>query len=201
MPEPDARENGAPRLFIALAIPQPVQSELAKLIENLKKGFQFTASRPSWVQPAMIHLTLRFLGKVESGRIEELSSELRSVAEAFPPMSLSAHGLGVFPSWRRPRVLWTRIRGGRSPLLPLQSGIEEAVVKLGFDPEANPFNPHLTLARFRSMTGAEAARKIVTAHAGFRSTEFIVPEIRLYRSDLRPEGAVHQSLDVFPLAG
>ncbi|HLC19080.1 MAG TPA: RNA 2',3'-cyclic phosphodiesterase, partial [Thermodesulfobacteriota bacterium] len=81
--------------------------KLAELQAALDKGF----SRVSWVRPANIHLTMKFLGEVEESRIDELSRELEAAARDTRPFTLSAGGVGGFPSLKSPRVLWVGLKG------------------------------------------------------------------------------------------
>mgnify|MGYP002684175435 CR=1 FL=1 len=68
------------RSFIALELSDGLRRELAKLIEDLKKGMQFTSARPSWVNPNGIHLTLKFLGNIEERLVGDIARSLEEIA-------------------------------------------------------------------------------------------------------------------------
>jgi RNA 2',3'-cyclic 3'-phosphodiesterase len=186
---------GAPlRLFIAIELPEPLREALADLIGRLRKAFHFTACSPSWVAPASMHLTLRFLGATPPDRVEALKQELAAVAGGFPPPRLRAMELGVFPDWKRPRVLWVGVRDKNDVLRPLQAALEAKVRELGFEAERQAFRPHLTLARFRRLKGVHVVRPIAETHKGFRSEVFAPAGLSLMQSELGPEGARYTRL-------
>jgi 2'-5' RNA ligase len=85
------------------------------------------------------------------------------VSEA--PLALEAHGLGAFPSVRRPRVLWAGIAGGAPRLVAVAVEVDRALAALGFPPEERPFRAHLTIGRVRSPRDAGALAKAVEAEA------------------------------------
>jgi 2'-5' RNA ligase len=178
------------RLFIAIDLPAPVAAEVAALCRGLPAAH--------WVNPAQLHLTLRFLGECPAEDVPGLRERLRAVkGTAF---ELGLRGVGVFPqpSKRRPaRVLWAGVAPD-APVCTLKDAIDAA---LGPDPEAaeRGFSPHLTLARFRDDPGP-ALTAYLAAHAAFASSGWTVDAFHLYHSTLSSAGAVHERLESYPLA-
>lgn len=198
--EPSAQSHDERwRLFIAIPLPHSIIEEIDRLQEKLKKGIQFTPCRPTWVKAQTLHLTLRFLGATPPEQVEHLAAGLEPIAGRYSAFTLSARDLDVFPNWRRPRVLWLGLNEPSKRLAALQSEIESLAVASGFEPDAKQFNPHLTLARFKSMKGIEAARGVVRSHQHFRTAAFPGSEVVLYRSQLLPEGPLHTALHRFAL--
>ncbi len=71
---------------------------------------------------------------------------------------------------------------------------------LGFPPQERELTPHITLGRVRSARGWEALSRLLKA-SGDRSFGLSrIDQITLYRSQLRPDGAVYTPLVTFPLA-
>ena len=61
------------RLFVAIAIPEPVRDEIFRVQRDLQPLLPRDAVR--WTRPDQFHLTLRFLGNVVAAgcrRIEEI---------------------------------------------------------------------------------------------------------------------------------
>ena len=56
----------------------------------------------NWVRPESIHLTLKFLGYVESSRIPQIQSVLEPIGRSRKSFSITVQGLGVFPHIKRP---------------------------------------------------------------------------------------------------
>ncbi len=105
-PAPDAIEARW-RLFLAVCLPQDVKSLVAEEIAKLAaEGWPVR-----WVQPEAAHLTLHFLGETERERAELVRLALPDVAAAHVPFDLRTAALGVFPNFRRPRVLWMGLYG------------------------------------------------------------------------------------------
>ncbi len=76
----------------------------------------------------------------------------------------------------------------------LQAEVLRSLMPLGYEPDRKPFHPHLTLARIKSMRGAKGLMDVVESHkdalGGFCPVERVV----LFKSDLRPGGAVYTAL-------
>src|SRR5258708_39868161 len=98
------------RVFIALRVPAEVRVQ----IENTQAELRATLSRSvvRWTNPEQFHLTLKFWGGVEIGRLPELEGALRNAVSGLNAFHLTAATIGVFPDGRRARVIWA---GGSSP--------------------------------------------------------------------------------------
>ena len=180
------------RLFIAVEIDAAARAQVAKLAEKLKKGTQFTGAHPSWVAPANWHFTLMFLGKTPCEKLEPLQSALRAIeVRAF---EIELGGLGAFPNPKRPSVLWIGLRRGAEPLIALQRAVLQALEPLDYHPDVKPFHPHLTLARIKSTKGVEGLMKVVENHQRINCGTCMVANITLFRSELKPSGAVYTPL-------
>lgn len=182
------------RLFIAIALPERVRNDVARLSDNLQKGMQFTKARPSWAQPESMHVTLVFMGQKSADRVEAIGAAIEAAARGFAPLAIEIKELGVFPHWRRPRVLWVGVHDRTRQIQDLHHALESAIGAFDYQPEDRPYHPHLTLARFKSQRGAKEAESIVKSHAGFKSKAFDAMELILFKSELHPAGAIHTPL-------
>jgi len=184
------------RLFVAAAL----SPEVRRGLEEAQQELRSAAAAVRWVRVEGIHLTLRFLGDVDEGKRAPLVAALKAVrGQAF---EAAVRGIGFFPNPRRPRVVWAGVEEPTGRLAALQRGVEEAVVRLGFEPEERgEFHPHLTLGRLgdpkRTGRLGEAAQAMEKREFG----AFRVPAFQLFRSELRPDGARYSVLDTFPLEG
>lgn len=95
-----------------------------------------------WQHRADLHMTLHFLGQVESGRLDALG-EL-GAAVGMRPFSLTLDRIGHFP---RPQVLWAGLSNLPDELTALHARLGEGLRARGFATEERPFHPHVTLAR------------------------------------------------------
>lgn len=186
------------RLFVALDLPAGAKTALAATMGQLQ-GLIPAGVR--WVNPAGIHLTLKFLGDTEAGLVTPLRAALREMAAAGDPMPFPLHldGLGVFPKHREPRGIYAGVDGDLDSLVRAQRQVEQVIARLGFPREKRPFRPHLTLGRVREGVAPAARRQIGDTIA--RQTAALSPEyawtageIHLIRSNLTPQGAVYTTL-------
>jgi 2'-5' RNA ligase len=186
------------RAFLAIEPPENILDAVARLQEKLKREI---AGKLSWTRPQANHLTLKFFGDISTADVENIGSAVKKQAASVAPLLLKVEKLGVFPDWRRPRVLWVGTTGDTERLTLLQTKLEADFETLGFPRENRPFRAHLTLARIKIPQSAagleEAAKKISNFSAGeFRATELI-----LFQSKLTPQGAIYTRLETIPLGG
>ncbi len=178
------------RAFIAVDLPDRVRGELGDLQRDLKsKGLKIR-----WVKPACIHLTLRFLGEIPEDLPPEIGGLMTEAAVRFPPFSLTAKGMGVFPSLRRARVLWVGLSGDMETLVTMHQRLSRLLETVGFPMEGRPFRPHLTLGRIKQRLDPKRLAAAISSQADFFSEPFTVREITLFKSRLAPQGAVYTPL-------
>jgi 2'-5' RNA ligase len=183
------------RAFVAVRFDSEVERKIGAFIADEQRS----GDGLSWVRPANLHLTLRFLGDAAETRlVADLATELSAAVSGYGTFTVRLRGLGVFPDLQRPRVFWVGLDSPR--LVPLAASVETAARRCGFAPERRPFEPHLTLARIRRGRVSGRVRHIVERHTG---SDFGVSEIDrliLYRSHLQPGGSRYDELASFALA-
>ncbi len=188
------------RTFIAIELDDAVRAALGMVQDELKPRVAKGSVR--WVDPASIHLTLKFLGETPTTRLPEIEAALRAACVPFSPLGLIVEGRGCFPSFRRPNVIWVAIRDRGNALARLQQAIEEHIAPLGWPAEKRPFRPHLTLGRvnrdLRPSDQAAVGAAVEAFEVGQIAT-IHVTNVSLMRSDLRPTGAIYTRLFEVPL--
>ena len=182
------------RAFIAIEISPEIRSGLEKTAGTLKR--QLSGLPVKWVSVGNIHLTLKFLGDVSINNLEVLKEMLRSQAASHHSFEIQVGQLGVFPSLRRPQVIWVGLQAP-AELLDLQKGIEAEASHFGYAPEERGFSPHLTLGRVARNANNDERRRIGevigSSKLGQLGTQS-VQSVNLYQSDLQPAGAVYTCL-------
>jgi 2'-5' RNA ligase len=157
-------------------------------------GRKVPAESVRWVAPGNIHLTLKFLGETTPGQSDRVIGILARLLTDRRPFTLKAAGLGVFPTPKRPRVIWVRVEDSARQLIDLQSALEQSLAEVGFRPEGRAYHPHLTLGRTRrGLNGAaeQALSEVLSHHEIGALGEWRVEGLTLMRSDLRPDGPVY----------
>lgn len=186
------------RSFLALDLPEEMREIISRTLEEMRK----THLDIRWVRPDGIHLTIIFLGDVPLESLPRMGDRMGAVCRAFGPFDLALTGPGVFPNNRRPRVLWLGLDGELQRLTAFKEALEERLMPFGIKPEGRNFRPHLTLGRFRG-TGSPGSilEETLARFKDLTSGPCIHRELHLYRSDLRPQGAVYTKLDSWLLSG
>jgi 2'-5' RNA ligase len=189
------------RSFIAIELPQEVRRALGAIQEQLK-----LVSPPvvKWVDPAGIHLTLKFLGYAPAGQVAAITRVMAGAVAGESPFCLEVSGLGVFPSPKRVQVAWVGLAGDIESLCRLQGRIESGLVPLGFEPESRAFTAHLTLARVREQASPAERQKlgdIISRTSVERCYTIEVKELSLMRSQLFRTGAIYTRIGAVALGG
>jgi 2'-5' RNA ligase len=167
------------RLFVAVDFPEPVRASLAGLCAGVPGA--------RWVDPANFHLTLRFIGEVESPVAQDIDAALARVH--MPRFELWLRDVGCFGRGRGVRALWAGVAESDG-LRRLQSKVENAVSAAGIARETRRFTPHVTLARLRGVSTTRLQR-FVAEHADFMAGPVPVDGFTLYSSFLSSSGAIH----------
>ena len=179
------------RVFCAVELPSEVRQRAAEHAARLRERFR--EARASWPRAENLHLTLKFLGEIDEGRVALLSSAAARAAEQSQPFELIIEGAGAFPPRGAPRVLWLGVEDESGGLARLQSRLEDECAAAGFPREERPFHPHLTLARVRAPQGARALAQF-HQEAGFAAAAFRVAELAVMLSELGPGGSRYTAL-------
>ncbi|MEJ2100868.1 MAG: RNA 2',3'-cyclic phosphodiesterase [Desulfobacterales bacterium] len=175
------------RSFIAIDLPKSVRLFLQEIQDNLK-SYKLPIK---WVRPQNIHLTLKFLGDIETAQTAKIAAAMILAAENCTGVCLTAKDIGVFPDLKRPRVIWAGVKGQLEILETLQRTLDHHLAEIGFPKDRRTFRAHLTLGRVK---GKIISARMKTAIAGLKSYEsepFEVDRIVLFKSELRPAGAVY----------
>jgi 2'-5' RNA ligase len=155
--------------------------------------------RVSWVKQGNIHLTLKFLGDIQTNQIESINSTLQNIAESHSPFDISLSGIGVFPNLRRPRVLWIGMTKGAEQSIQLAEDISNSLQTLGFPRERRRFKPHLTLARIRRRMDLRNASSKFNQYDNLDIPILKVDHFAFIRSQLHPQGSIYTPLRKFAL--
>jgi len=176
------------RTFIAVDLAPEVRAAILRLKADLAR----VRSEVRWVRDEALHATIKFLGSVPGERLGDVRDAVAGAAALVASFSARVRGLGAFPSIKRPRVLWVGIE--TPDLGKLAKEVEGALLPLGFAPEGRPFHPHVTLGRVSGQRGWRSVETILKAHWTDDFGTSPVDHVTVYRSDLRPGGAVYKIL-------
>ncbi len=183
------------RSFLAIELGNAQREMAVRILGELSR----IPAEVKWVKPEQLHLTLKFFGSIPQETVDRVITVLGPELAQHPRFSLTLKGLGAFPNLRRPRVIWMGVGGDLSSLQELQGSVENRLASIGIPKEERPFRGHLTLGRVKGgLIREEVAQCWLRVFEG-ESTPFEVTEAVLFRSDLKPQGAIYTPLKVFPL--
>jgi 2'-5' RNA ligase len=189
------------RLFFSINPPPDVIHHLSAIQSEVRKVLEtgFDPQRAvRWTRPRQFHLTILFLGNVppaEIANLEVAANEVMASFKELPVLTLS--GIGSFPAFHRPRVLWVGCRSN-GLLQQLQSGFLAAFSKKIPLKENERSYPHITIARFRHLPRRFAERmRILSEKDWLPECFWRVNSVSLMRSVPGPEGAEYTCLSNF----
>jgi len=184
------------RAFVALGLSEAVRDSLALLQNHLRhKGLSL-----DYAHPEDAHLTLVFLGNIETERIDRLKPRLDALADRAGPFPLIVGGGGFFGPPRSPRVAWVGVIESAS-LMGLQSAVADLVRAAGIPVEMRPFHPHLTVARIRASLPPDALTLIKSSINNTNFGEVPVDRVLFMSSQPNGSGPRYKILHQSPLKG
>jgi 2'-5' RNA ligase len=172
------------RAFVALELSFEIKEQL-RTAQDVLRGCQ---ARLTFVEPALIHITAKFLGEVTEEKIPDLMDALSTVKVT--PFLISAQKITVNnPS--RPHTVWCAIddKGESGQVFEL---IEDVLFPLGFARETRRFTPHATVARVKYPDPSlfDAIGQLSDRKYG----SCTISGMKLKKSTLTPQGPVYEDL-------
>ncbi|TNE35294.1 MAG: RNA 2',3'-cyclic phosphodiesterase [Alphaproteobacteria bacterium] len=179
------------RLFVAISLPDEIKENISYLRGGIPDA--------RWIAAENSHVTLAFIGEVQSPMMQDISLALGRIRH--PAFEMNIEGVGVFGSNKRPRILWAGVRNIDSINL-LHKKIVTAIEGVGASVDDRRFRPHITLARVHN-SPYERVRNFLTDHALFRTETIPVDGFALFSSHLSSTSAIYQeevAFDLIPAA-
>ena len=173
-------------MFLALEPREEDRAALAEWRDALVQGRGDL--RPSAAET--LHLTLVFLGYQAEKDVSAIAHAALGAVRELPAAELRPSTVTPLPR-RAPRLFALDLEdeGGRAAAI--QSAASEALAEgRWYRPERRDWWPHMTLARVKRGRRAEPLEP-----AGPLPGALIAPLVTLYRSTLRPQGALYTPLE------
>lgn len=171
------------RLFAAVKI-HPSAGFL-NIYSNIKSALRH--ERITWVNPAAMHLTIKFFGETSTSQIPAIDSCLNKATLELEPFDLEIKNTGMFGSKYQPRVIWFGIEDGKS-LKYLFESVTEQLKSMNIFPDRQNFVPHLTIGRIKELKNKKIFQDVLSIYQEHNSGKQTVNELVLYESILRREG-------------
>lgn len=184
---PRGRE-GAMRLFAAVYPP----AEAARAMLGLLDGRELAPHRR--VAAEQVHVTVHFIGDVLGRDLEGVKESVRQAASGFGAVTLMPRRLVSLPERGTARLVALEL-DATAGLAEMHRRLVTRLSRRARGERRGAFLAHATLCRFEH--GVNGTR----VEEGVEMLGFVVDELRLMRSVLRPGGAEHALVEGVPLTG
>jgi RNA 2',3'-cyclic 3'-phosphodiesterase len=175
------------RMFLALDLPEEARDRLVAWRDLILDGRRDV--RP--VRPEALHVTLVFLGWQDESAAERMAEAAFGALPEAPVPRLAATGVRAVPP-RNARLFALDLDDEDGRATGLQAAMADALEARGwYRPEKRPFWPHVTLARVKRGERRVAPPPDRPSPPG---EAFDAGVVTLYRSTLRPQGAIYEPL-------
>jgi 2'-5' RNA ligase len=174
------------RLFVAIRPPAAVRARLLDLMGGVAGA--------RWQDDDRLHLTLRFIGEVDRHLARDVDAALSSVHH--PAFEIAVNGLGLFDRRGEPATLWAGV-SPQEPVRALHKKVDQALVRVGVEPDRRAYMPHVTLARLPR--GAGPVQSLIERSGGITSLPFPVDRFSLVESRLTPDGPLYEVVERYRL--
>ena len=169
------------RLFFGIRPPADIRNALLDLMSGVDNA--------RWQDDDQLHLTLRFIGEVETHRADDIAEAAHEIR--FDPFELYVAGCGFFERKGTPTILYASVAPSEQ-LTRLQRKVERICVKSGVAAETRKFVPHLTLARLN--TGSGSIAPFLARNGDIALAPWTVEDFTLYEATLRPQGSLYDPI-------
>ncbi|MBI4208959.1 MAG: RNA 2',3'-cyclic phosphodiesterase [Deltaproteobacteria bacterium] len=180
------------RTFIAI----PLSQEIREILERLQSHLRTSQADVRWAHLEQSHVTLAFWEGIDPSQVSQAIEKVTEVVSEISPFHIFVRGLGAFPSWTRPRVVWTGLQGGEA-LVQLYEGVLDSLEKIGFPREEHLLKPHCTLGRVKSPKNQLKLVNLARALEKEEYGSFTVDHLIFYESQLRIHGPLHKEIHRF----
>lgn len=189
-------DKNVARVFIASSL----NEEAKNLIKDIQSNIKKLNCQIKWVKPENVHLTLKFLGNIESDRIDELKKLVQSTSKMTQSIKSDLFNLGAFPNSQKPKILWVGLSDNESKIAQLAETIETSLSTIGFSKEKRSFKPHVTIGRVRSFKNIKPLSETISQFSVKNAVAQNIDNITIYKSTLTPTGPIYEVLKKFELA-
>ena len=172
------------RCFIGIDLPIEAVKEIQRIQKIFKPNFAGKSTSSE-----NLHLTLKFLGKIEDNVINDVKKRLSPIKH--PPFELTLKDIGVF-SQKFIKIIWVKVSD--VPLQPLVDNCLNDIFKL-----ENRFMGHITIARVKSLADKNSFLQLINK-TRVNEISFMVRDFYLKESILTKDGPIYKDIDRYKLS-
>lgn len=175
------------RVFISF----PVSEKVKRTIKNAQQKIEKHNMEPTikWQNPEKMHVTVKFIGEVEKGDIEELKKIMQKSVKGIESFEYALNNLDAFPDLNQPRILISKLSEKRIEAFMLERNLSGYLKKYGFEIDKKKWVPHITLGRVK-----EGSKNLEIPNIDFPDLSWEVDRLDLVESKLTQEGSEYTKL-------
>lgn len=182
------------RSFLAFDIPADAKKKLGHVISDFAKK----ETGVKWIRAEDLHVTMKFFGDVEENLLlGDIAKTVEASLKDVTPMSLDCSGLGVFPNWRYPKVIWAGFLGDVEPVINLHDKLESGLKEFPIKKDERAFRLHLTIGRAKELKSGGELMNLINGLGPIEFGRVNIDHLTLYKSVLTKEGSVYTALRKF----
>jgi 2'-5' RNA ligase len=177
------------RTFIGVKIEvaEDLKNAVALLKHNLRN------ENIKWVDFNNLHVTLGFIGSTEDLAVTKVIHMLKDKFTGFGDIEFSIAGLGVFKSFKDPKIIFSGIEN-RDKLIDAHEAMKEGLKELDIKLEERQFNPHLTIGRIKVLDNRKNLQELILGYSGKKFQHVTITEVVYYESVLLPTGPIYKPI-------
>ncbi len=182
------------RLFVGMRLAAAARERLGERAARLSPA----GSRSIRLIPREnYHITLYFIGDprpITAGMVERaLGERLPAVVERALPVETQIQRWGVFPSRKRPRVVWAGVADD-GEIAMIAGEVTAALETLGMEAPRRRFTPHITVGYVRRGAAADEVAVALEEHAFGAPVAVRLDSVSLIKSTPGPDGSTYEDL-------
>ncbi|MEM2841755.1 MAG: RNA 2',3'-cyclic phosphodiesterase [Thermoproteota archaeon] len=177
------------RAFISLDIEN---EDIIKAIRSIQESLLEARADLKLVEEENLHFTLLFLGEISGEEAKSICNQIRK--SSFSGFRVFLKGLGVFPDFRFPRVVWIGAESDEDLLKSYARAAMSIVTKAGVLRASEDFTPHLTIARVKSGRNKRELVELVSKMSSINVGETRTSPMRLKESCLTSRGPIYRTI-------
>lgn len=178
------------RVFFAIDLPEEIKQQVGNYISSLKKKSKSNSIR--WSKPENLHITLQFMGSVDSNDLSEIIERVRDkISGVFKNIPIQLGALQLFPNPFKARVIVFDVLP-QDVLTELSEEIGQGIEAAGYETEDRRFRAHMTLGRIKHQS---VKLKFLEEVDLLDIDPITIDEVVLFRSEPTPTGSQYLPLE------
>lgn len=178
------------RVFISLDLPNEIIDQLIKIRQSI-----WDVNNLKWEPSRKLHLTLKFIGDVNT-EIKDLISNELNFLETHPEVYYTIQKFDFFYREGKPIILWAGLETDNS-MLTLIDEINVRLQKFSISAVSNKFKPHITILRMKNDLGSDFVNSF--KNFSFKPIHFTANSITFYKSELTQHGSKYIAIKNYKL--